>query len=220
MGSTEWAPGSVWTSNFKKAIRGRPNGGNAARLPRYRPSAPLRADKSDGSERGRADTCGATASTRAWIHHTFLNGPRRRPTRSPTPAASPGPSPCERRLLDAASRPRRGRRRGRTSAVGRHADVAMSVCATMSHMERVGVRELRRQASAILRRVAAGETVEVTDRGRPVAILIKTMPSGLARLEREGLLRRAEADLLDLRPVPLPADAAAPSQIVANGRSD
>jgi prevent-host-death family protein len=90
----------------------------------------------------------------------------------------------------------------------------------MSHMERVGVRELRRQASAILRRVAAGETVEVTDRGRPVAVLIKTMPSGLARLEREGLLRRAEADLLDLRPVPLPSDAVAPSQIVANGRSD
>ena len=90
----------------------------------------------------------------------------------------------------------------------------------MSHMERVGVRELRRQASAILRRVAAGETVEVTDRGRPVAVLIRTMPSGLARLEREGLLRRAEADLLDLRPVPLPADTTAPSQIVANGRSD
>jgi prevent-host-death family protein len=90
----------------------------------------------------------------------------------------------------------------------------------MSHMERIGVRELRRQASAILRRVAAGETIEVTDRGRPVAVLIKTMPNGLARLEREGLLRRAEADILDLRPVPLPADAAAPSQIVANGRSD
>ena len=40
----------------------------------------------------------------------------------------------------------------------------------MSHMERVGVRELRRDASAILRRVAAGETVEVTDRGRHVAV--------------------------------------------------
>ena len=47
-------------------------------------------------------------------------------------------------------------------------------------MERVGVRELRHQASAILRWVAAGETVGVTDRGRPVAILMKTMPGGLA----------------------------------------
>ena len=90
----------------------------------------------------------------------------------------------------------------------------------MSHMERVGVRELRRQASAILRRVAAGETVEVTDRGRPVAVLMKTMPGGLARLEREGLLRRADGDLLDLEPVRLLADAIAPSRLVSDGRAD
>jgi prevent-host-death family protein len=87
-------------------------------------------------------------------------------------------------------------------------------------MERVGVRELRLQASAILRRVAAGETVEVTDRGRPVAVLLKTMPSGLARLEREGMLRRAQGDLLDLRPVTLPAGAARPSARVSEGRAD
>lgn len=87
-------------------------------------------------------------------------------------------------------------------------------------MERVGVRELRRQASAILRRVAGGETVEVTDRGRPVAILLKSMPSGLARLEREGLLRRAQADLLDLPPVQRPAGSSAPSTIVSEGRAE
>lgn len=90
----------------------------------------------------------------------------------------------------------------------------------MSHMERVGVRELRRQASAILRRVAAGETVEVTDRGRPVAVLLRTMPSGLARLEREGLLRVAQADLLELLPVQLPPGAAAPSTLVFEGRAE
>jgi prevent-host-death family protein len=90
----------------------------------------------------------------------------------------------------------------------------------MSHMERVGVRELRRQASAILRRVAAGEAVEVTDRGRPVAILLQTMPSGLARLEREGLLRRAQGDLLELRPVALPAGTRAPSALVSEGRAE
>ena len=88
----------------------------------------------------------------------------------------------------------------------------------MSHMDRVGVRELRRQASAILRKVAAGETFEVTDRGRPVAVLLQAMPAGLARLEREGLLRRGEGDLLDPAPVVLPAGARPPSHLVAEGR--
>lgn len=90
----------------------------------------------------------------------------------------------------------------------------------MSHMERVGVRELRRQASAILRRVAAGETVEVTDRGRPVAVLLQAMPSGMARLEREGLLRRADGDLLEVAAVRLPPGAVEPSRLVAEGRAE
>ncbi len=90
----------------------------------------------------------------------------------------------------------------------------------MSHMERIGVRELRRDASAVLRRVAAGETVEVTDRGRPVAVLLRTMPSGLARLEREGLLRRAEGDLLDIVPITLPAGTDPPSGLVSEGRDE
>jgi prevent-host-death family protein len=90
----------------------------------------------------------------------------------------------------------------------------------MSHMERIGVRELRRDASGILRRVASGEAVEVTDRGRPVAVLLPTMPRGLARLEREGLLRRAEADVLGLVPVRLSPQATAPSRLVSEGRAD
>jgi prevent-host-death family protein len=87
-------------------------------------------------------------------------------------------------------------------------------------MKRVGVRELRRDASAILRRVAAGETVEVTDRGRPVAIILKTTPSSLARLELEGLLRRGEMNLLDLPRIPLPPGVTPPSKVVSEGRAD
>jgi prevent-host-death family protein len=90
----------------------------------------------------------------------------------------------------------------------------------MSHMERIGVRELRQQASAILRRVAAGETVEVTDRGRAVAVLVRAMPSGLARLEQEGMLRPADGDLLGAPPVAVPRGAAAPSSLVAEGRQE
>ncbi len=90
----------------------------------------------------------------------------------------------------------------------------------MSHMERIGIRELRREASAVLRRVAAGETVEVTDRGRPVARLVKAGAAGLARLEEEGLLRRADGDLLEVRPVPLPRGAMPPSRVVEEGRGE
>ena len=39
-------------------------------------------------------------------------------------------------------------------------------------MQRVGVRELRQHASRYLALVARGERIEVTDRGRPVAMLV------------------------------------------------
>ena len=38
--------------------------------------------------------------------------------------------------------------------------------------ESVGIRALQQHASAVVARVARGETVEVTDRGRPVARLV------------------------------------------------
>jgi prevent-host-death family protein len=63
-------------------------------------------------------------------------------------------------------------------------------------MERIGVRELRQNASRYLARVANGEAIEVTDRGRPVARLVP-VPSGenaLAELLRSGRLKAPESD--------------------------
>jgi prevent-host-death family protein len=63
-------------------------------------------------------------------------------------------------------------------------------------MERIGVRELRQNASRYLARVANGEAIEVTDRGRPVARLVP-VPSGenaLADLFRSGRLKAPESD--------------------------
>ncbi|HEV8671398.1 MAG TPA: type II toxin-antitoxin system prevent-host-death family antitoxin [Candidatus Limnocylindria bacterium] len=85
-------------------------------------------------------------------------------------------------------------------------------------MERVGVRELRQKASELLRRVAAGETFVVTDRGRPAAILSAPGPVGLAELERRGLIRRGEGDLLRLDAVRMPAGKRRPSDLVNEGR--
>lgn len=48
-------------------------------------------------------------------------------------------------------------------------------------MVRIGVRELRQHASRYLERVKAGETVEVTDRGQLVALLVPPTPAQGAR---------------------------------------
>ncbi len=58
---------------------------------------------------------------------------------------------------------------------------------------RVAVRELRQNLSVHLKKVAAGETLEVTDRGRPVAILapLPEQATPLARLRASGRVQRA-----------------------------
>jgi prevent-host-death family protein len=62
----------------------------------------------------------------------------------------------------------------------------------------VGIRELRQQASALLKRVAAGEVLEVTDHGHPIAHIVPLRPSVLDQLVLEGRASEADGDLLDL----------------------
>jgi len=65
----------------------------------------------------------------------------------------------------------------------------------------VGVRELRQNLSVHLRRVLRGETLEVTERGRAVAILapLPKTTSVLDRLIAEGRVTPAKGDLLTLK---------------------
>ncbi len=66
-----------------------------------------------------------------------------------------------------------------------------------------GIRELRQRASELIRRVEAGETIEITDRGRPVAVLAPIPGvSPTARLRATGDLVDAADDLSTL-PDPL-----------------
>ena len=68
--------------------------------------------------------------------------------------------------------------------------------------KRVGIRELRQNLSVHLRRVVAGETLEVTDRGHPVAVLAP-LPQPVTALEWLIATRgatRPEGDLLELGP--------------------
>jgi prevent-host-death family protein len=76
-------------------------------------------------------------------------------------------------------------------------------------MRTATITEAKNQLSALIDRVRHGETVLITDRGRPVARLesVVTDPSAdpagrLARLERRGLLKRAMTPpLRTLRPL-------------------
>jgi prevent-host-death family protein len=87
-------------------------------------------------------------------------------------------------------------------------------------MEQVGVRDLRQRASEVLRRVEGGESFEVTDRGRPVAVLVKFRPPGLDRLEAEGRLRRGVGDPLDVTPIRLKPGEPLPSRLVGEARGE
>jgi prevent-host-death family protein len=70
-------------------------------------------------------------------------------------------------------------------------------------MERIGVRELRQHASRWLARVAAGETIEITDRGRLVAILSPPREvSAYDRLLAAGRLVPARRSLSSVAPIP------------------
>ena len=88
-------------------------------------------------------------------------------------------------------------------------------------MEKVGIRDLRQNASAVLRRVAAGEIVEVTDRGRAVARIVPIhQASGLEQLQAEGRVSGAIGDLLDVKPIPRIAGKPLLSSILSDMRAD
>ncbi len=89
-------------------------------------------------------------------------------------------------------------------------------------MRAIGIRELRQHASRYLREVQRGETIEVTDRGHPVAWLVPVPSSGgVAELAASGRLTVATGDALDLGPPVQPrAGRVLPSDALADARAD
>jgi prevent-host-death family protein len=89
-------------------------------------------------------------------------------------------------------------------------------------MEQVGIRQLRQHASAWLRRVAEGESFAVTDRGRPVALLIPfRLGDELEGLTAAGRLSASNGDLLDLDEPLLPRpNAPLPSILLEQAREE
>lgn len=72
-------------------------------------------------------------------------------------------------------------------------------------MSEVGIRALKQNASAVVAEAAAGDTVTITDRGRPVARMTAIPTSPLRALIDEGrarVPRRRIADLPEPEPGP------------------
>ena len=70
----------------------------------------------------------------------------------------------------------------------------------MKHMTEVGIRALKQNASAVVSRAAAGETITITDRGRAVAQISGLRGSTLDRLLQAGQARPPRRALVELPP--------------------
>jgi len=70
-------------------------------------------------------------------------------------------------------------------------------------MSEVGIRALKQNASAVVAQASAGETITITDRGRPVAQITPLPRTRLAGLVSAGLARPPRIRLVDL-PAPEP----------------
>ncbi len=96
------------------------------------------------------------------------------------------------------------------------------MCYMANGRSRVGVRELRQNLSVYLRRVASGETLEVTERGRAVAILAPLPESStpLGQLVASGRASAPVGDLLDLGAPPNEAVSTRLSEALTEDRED
>lgn len=90
----------------------------------------------------------------------------------------------------------------------------------MRYMVEISHRQMRNNSGDVLRRVEAGETILVTNNGRPAAVL--SPPSGdlLASLAAKGELRPAIASPSTLRSIKRRPAKKSSAQILADVRGD
>lgn len=88
-------------------------------------------------------------------------------------------------------------------------------------MRTISHRELRNNSAAVLRAVAAGETIEVTNHGEVAAVLVPPSLTPYERLAVAGKIREPRqdrpVDLRNIRRVSAPVSSA---EIIADLRGD
>jgi prevent-host-death family protein len=85
---------------------------------------------------------------------------------------------------------------------------------------RVGIRELKQNASSVIRRVVNGESVEVTDRGRPVARILPIHAADpYDRLAADGEISIGNGRWTEIDPLP-PLPGRSLSDALADLRAD
>jgi prevent-host-death family protein len=97
----------------------------------------------------------------------------------------------------------------------------LQLCYIVDVSDRVGVRELRQSLSRYLRRVRAGERLIVTERGRPLAVLMPWSEEGdvLDGLIASGRARRGTGGLAAIAPLERPVSRAG-SRALAEQRDE
>ncbi|MFV0319755.1 MAG: type II toxin-antitoxin system Phd/YefM family antitoxin [Microbacterium sp.] len=84
-------------------------------------------------------------------------------------------------------------------------------------METVGIRALKQNASAVVARAVAGESITITDRGRAVARLTPLASTTIDTLITSG---RARPPLRPLADLPGPVGVGELSSVVQRGRDE
>lgn len=89
-------------------------------------------------------------------------------------------------------------------------------------MASVGLRALQQNASAVVARAQAGEVIEITDRGRPVAQIVPIRRgSRIQELLASGHLRPASRTLRETSPpIAVPVGSQTLGEILAEMRAD
>jgi prevent-host-death family protein len=86
----------------------------------------------------------------------------------------------------------------------------------------IGVRELKSRLSAHLGRVKAGETLVVTERGRPIAKLVpveaSALPTPIARLLASGQATWSGQRVPSFDPLPLTAGGPTAAEMISEDR--